>query len=206
MIFSKAKNVDTAFRQVKQYSLMAILAIAGICCFIAYRAEKRVAVAENKVLILLNGKVVEAMVSNRQDNMPVEAKDHVTTFHEWFFTLAPDERLIESNINRALYLADRSAKDVYDDLREGNYFTSIISGNVTQRITVDSVAINFDSYPYYFRCVATQEITRMTAVVQRSLITEGYLRTVPRSEHNAHGLLIERWRILDNKDVSVKAR
>lgn len=205
-IFTKAKNVDTAFRQVKQFALLTVLASMILCGYTMYRADLRIAKAENSVLILLNGKVVEAIASNRQDNVQVEAKDHVSTFHELFFTLSPDDKQITATINRALYLADRSAKDQYDNLKENNYFAAIISGNVTQRISVDSVAIDFDRYPYYFRCSATQHITRMTADVERSLVTEGYLRNVPRSENNSHGLLIEKWRIVENRDLTVKAR
>jgi hypothetical protein len=62
------------------------------------------------------------------------------------------------------------------------------------------------SYPYYFRCVASQQIIRSTSIVTRRLITEGYLRSVTRSDNNPHGFLIERWRILENKDVDVRSR
>ena len=41
-------------------------------------------------------------------NRPVEAREHVRRLHELFFTLAPDKATIESNINRAMYLADKS--------------------------------------------------------------------------------------------------
>jgi hypothetical protein len=35
----------------------------------------------------------------------------------------------------------------------------------------------------------------------RSLITEGYLKDIPRSENNPHGLLITGWKTLENKDL-----
>lgn len=204
--FSKAKNVDVAFRQSRQFFMLVIIAQMLLCGFLVYRAELRTAQADDRALILLNGKVVEAMVSTRGENLEVEARDHVATFHERFFTLSPDDKQIEATINRALYMADRSAKDQYDNLRENNYFTAIISGNVSQRVSVDSVRIDFDTYPYQFRCVARQHITRLTADVERSLVTEGYLRSVPRSDNNPHGLLIEKWRITENRDINVKQR
>ena len=55
--------------------------------------------------------------------------------------------------------------------------------------------------PYYFKCYATQRITRTTSVVLRNLITEGYLRNVSRSDNNPHGFLIERWLTIENKDI-----
>ena len=122
-------------------------------------------------------------------------------FHEYFFNLDPDEKVIQSNINKALYLADASARKVYESLKENNYYTGIISGNISQRINVDSVFINMDSYPFYFKCYATETITRPSTITTRSLLTEGYLRNVLRSDNNPHGFLIEKWNTIENKDI-----
>ena len=37
-------------------------------------------------------------------------------------------------------------------------------------------------------------------------ITEGFLRNVARSDNNPHGFLIERWRVLENKDLKTLNR
>lgn len=136
----------------------------------------------------------------------MEARDHVTTFHRHFFSLDPDDKVIEANLTKALYLADVSAKRQYDNLKESNYYSNIISGNVSQVIRADSVTIDIGQYPFYFRYYGTQEITRTSSVVSRSLVTEGYLRNVSRSDHNPHGFLVERWKTLENKDLNIKNR
>lgn len=156
--------------------------------------------------VLANGKALEAMASDRKDNIPVEAKDHINMFHHYFFTLDPDDKVIQRNITKALYLADGSAKQQYENLKENGYYSNIIAGNISQQISIDSVALNIDSYPYYFRCYGTQEIIRTTSFVYRSLITEGYLRNVSRSDNNSHGFLIERWNTIENKDVKTITR
>jgi hypothetical protein len=51
-----------------------------------------------------------------------------------------------------------------------------------------------------------QRIVRPTSVVSRSLVTEGYLRSVARSDNNPHGFLIERWQTIENKDVQIQTR
>ena len=167
------------------------------------RAAER---ARQSVYILSAGKALEAFASGRKDNIPVEAKDHIRTFHELFFTLSPDDNFITTNIRRALYLADGSAKKLYDNLKEGGYYAGIISGNVSQSIVVDSVTLDQATYPFYFRCWATQQIVRPTSVVTRSLLTEGWLRNSSRSDNDPHGFLIERWRTLENKDIKVENR
>lgn len=205
-MFTKTKNIDTAFRHIKLFSIVLIVANVLMFFFYVYQSEKRVTAAESKVLILLNGSVVSAMVSDRVTNLPVEAKNHVKVFHSSFFTLSPDDKLIQANTTKALYLADESAKRIYDDFKEGNYYSNIISSNVSQTVIVDSISVNTSSYPIAFRFYGKQEITRATTVTIRSLVTEGYLRNTAKSDNNPHGFLIERWHILENKDLEVKNR
>jgi conjugative transposon TraK protein len=161
---------------------------------------------QGRVYILANGKALEAFASDRKDNIAVEAKDHVKSFHQHFFTLDPDEKVIQSNITRALYLADASAKRAYDNLKENGYYSNIISGNISQQIIVDSVQIDINQNPYFFRCYATQKIIRSSSIVLRSLSTEGYLRNVSRSDNNSHGFLIERWTTVENRDIKTENR
>lgn len=205
-MFRQLKNIDTAFRHVRSFSLVLIIACVAISGYAIYSAHAMVSKAEQKIFVLANGKALEAFASNRKENIPVEARDHVTMFHQWFFSLDPDEKVIQGNITRALYLADGSAKRVYESLKENNYYTGIISGNVSQEINVDSVSVNIHQYPYYFRCFATQRIIRPSSLTIRNLITEGVLRDVARSDNNPHGFLIEKWTTVENKDVKTEKR
>jgi conjugative transposon TraK protein len=205
-MFTKAKNIDTAFRQSRLLALAALTGSIILCCFTVYHSHKMVSQIQGKIYILANGKALEAYAEERKDNVPVEARDHVKTFHRLFFTLSPDDKLIRENIGKSLYLADASAKQEFDNLTEKGFYTSIVSGNISQQITVDSVQVNTDQYPYYFRCQARQYITRTTSTVSRSLVTEGYLRSVPRSDNNPHGFLIEHWRTIENRDIKIENR
>jgi conjugative transposon TraK protein len=205
-IFTKMKNIETAFRHIRIFTLAVVIGFVVICIFVLYQSYQLAAVTQNKVYVLSNGKALEAIIADKKDNVQVEARDHVKMFHYYFFTLDPDEKVIQSNITKALYLADGSAKRQYENLRENSYYSNIISGNISQQISVDSVAVNTDQYPYYFRCFSTQQIIRATSIVTRNLITEGYLRNVSRSDNNAHGFLIERWNTIENKDIKTVSR
>ena len=205
-MFSKMKNIDTAFRHVRGFTMLVITGCILISCFSLYKSFTLVSQMQNKVYILANGKALEAYASDRKDNIPVEARDHVKTFHQFFFTLDPDDKVIKSNVTKALYLADDSAKRIYDDLKENGYYSGIISGNVSQTIKIDSITVDINSYPYGFRCYATQNIIRTTSIAHRSLITEGNLRNVSRSDNNPHGFLIERWNTIENRDLGTENR
>ncbi|HAL81269.1 MAG TPA: conjugative transposon protein TraK [Mucilaginibacter sp.] len=202
-MFKKMKNIDTAFRHVRSFTMLVIAGCVLICCFALYKSFRLVEVMQGKVYILSDGKALEALASDRKDNVAVEARDHVKTFHQLFFTLDPDDKVLQANLTKALYLADESAKKEYDNLTESGYYANIIAGNISQRILVDSVAVDLQSYPYHFRCYATQSIIRTTSTVTRSLVTDGFLRNVSRSDNNPHGFLIERWATLENKDLKI---
>lgn len=205
-MFTKMKNIDTAFRYVRGFTMLLIVGCIIICCYTLYKSFTAVTLMQDRVYILANGKALEAYSSDRKDNVPVEARDHVKTFHKFFFTLDPDDKVIKANVTKALYLADDSAKRVYDDLKENGYYAGVISGNISQTITIDSTTINTDEYPYYFKCYAKQCIIRTTSILNRNLITEGTLRNVSRSDNNPHGFLIERWNTLENRDLGVENR
>ena len=205
-MFQKAKNIDTAFRQVRAFALVMVISSIAFSGYITYKSYEVVSKVESRIYILAGGKVLEASAGNRRENIPVEARDHVKTFHQYFFSLDPDDKVITTNITKALYLADGSARRMYESLKENNYYTGIISGNISQTISVDSVVVNTSSYPYYFRCFATERITRPSTITTRSLLTEGYLRNVSRSDNNPHGFLIEKWSTLENRDLKTVSR
>lgn len=205
-MFHQLRNIDTAFKHIRLFSLILIAACAAICCFAIYKSCQMVSEAQDRIYILANGKALEAYSAGRKDNIPVEARDHVKTFHHYFFTLDPDDKAIQANINKALYLADASAKKQYDNLKESRYYSNIISGNISQDIQVDSVYIDIEQYPYYFKCFSKQRIVRATSIVVRSLTTEGFLRNVARSDNNPHGFLIEKWTTIENKDLKTETR
>jgi conjugative transposon TraK protein len=205
-MFRQTKGIDTAFRQVRSFSIVFVIACSVLTIFICYKSYQLTAKADARIYILANGKVLEAYSADRKDNIPVEARDHVKMFHQYFFSLDPDEKVINANLRRALYLADNSAKQQYDDLKENGYYANLISGNVSQEIDADSIYINVENYPYYFRYKGKVRIVRPSSIVTRSLHTEGFLRNVARSDHNPHGFLLEKWRTLENVDVNVQAR
>ena len=205
-MFQQLKNIDTAFKHIKLFSLALIVACTAVCAFTVYKSYQFVSNSQQHIYILANGKALEAFSAERKDNIPVEARDHVRMFHYYFFNLDPDEKVITANITKALYLADGSAEKMYNDLKEQDYYGDLISGNISQQITIDSIRVDINQYPYYFRCYAKEKMTRSTSVVTRSLITEGYLRNVARSDNNPHGFLIERWNTLENKDLKIENR
>lgn len=207
MEFKTLRNIENSFQQIRLYAVIfAILCIAvvGYAVWQSYRfAEDQ----RQKIYVMDNGKsLMLALSQDASINRPVEAREHVRRFHELFFTLAPDKHAIESNMKRAFNLADKSAFDYYKDLSEKGYYSRIISGNVQQRTEVDSVVCNFDRYPYEVKAYSKQFIIRSSNVTKRSLITSCYLVNSVRSDNNPQGFNIEKFSVLENRDLEVIER
>ena len=205
-MFKQLKNIDAAFKHIRLFSFVLILANLLLSAYVIYATLSAMQQDRKQVYVLANGKLLKAAGINREDNIKVELRDHIKMFHHYFFTMDPDDEVIQKNIASALYLADGSARQQYDNLKESGYYAGIISGNITQRVQTDSIVLHIDELPYSFRYYGKLKIVRPTTEVIRSLVTEGYIRETSRSDHNPHGFLIERWKILENKDLKVIQR
>jgi len=205
-MFKETKNIDSSFRHIKVFTFAVVAGCFLLCGFVLYKSYELSARLQDKIYILAGDQAMEAFTSTRKDNLLVEAKSHISLFHTYFFTLDPDDKVIEKNISKALYMADASAKKQYNNLKETGYYANIIAGNISQQISIDSITVNIKSEPYFFHCYGTEKIIRPNSIVTRNLITQGYLRNVSRSDNNPHGFLIERWETLENKDIKTENR
>jgi len=207
MEFKSLRNIENSFRQIRLYAIIFALVCLGSSGYAIWESYRFAKEQRNKVYVLDQGKsLMLALSQDAAINRPVEAREHVRRFHELFFTLAPDRAAIESNMKRAFTLADKSAFDYYKDLSEKGYYNRIISGNVQQRIEVDSVVCNFDAYPYVVRTYAKQFIIRASNVTHRSLLSSCLLVNSVRSDDNPQGFTIEQFRVLENRDVETIER
>lgn len=184
--------------------LVLCVLVTGYSIWSSYSfAEKQ----REKIYVLDNGKsLMLALSQDLSQNRPIEAREHVKRFHELFFTLSPDKDAIESNIRRSLFLCDKSAFRYYKDWSEKGYYNRIISANINQTLQVDSMACDFDRYPYQVTMYARQMIIRASNVTERSLVTRCGLINSVRSDNNPHGFTMERFEILENKDLQVIER
>ena len=205
-MFPKTQHIENAFQTIRLFTIIVVCGSFAVSGFTIWLAERIVGHMQDKVYVLAEGKALEAMAADRRENLAAEARDHIRTFHQAFFSLDPDEKVINANIGRALYLADASARHTYENLKENGYYSGIIAGNISETLAIDSIVLDTRTYPLYFRCYGTEKIVRPTSAVTRTLVTEGWLRNTDRSDNNPHGFLIEKWTILDNSDLKVETR
>ncbi|MDF7815522.1 MULTISPECIES: conjugative transposon protein TraK [Hymenobacter] len=204
-MFESLKTIDSAFKQVKTLAIIFIVSVLTLAVTIAYFSFQNSAAAANRIYVLEGGQLLTAGATDARANRPVEARSHVKRFHELFFSLDPDQKAIDGNINQALYLADNSAKREYENLKERGFYNDLISANISMEITVDSVVLS-NTRPITARTFAHQRLIRATSYTNRDLVADCTLRDVTRSENNPHGFIMENWRVVQNNTLSTIAR
>ena len=177
MEFKSLKNIESSFRQIRLFSIVFLASCTLLTVFSVWKSYRFAEAQREKIYVLDEGK-----------------------------SLIPDKAAIESNINRAMYLADKSLYGYYRDWNEKGFYNRLISGNVNQTIVVDSMDCDFDSYPYRVTTYARQMIVRGSNITERSLVTRCRLQSTVRSDNNPQGFLAEHFEILENRDLRTVER
>ncbi|MBB1138006.1 conjugative transposon protein TraK [Myroides sp. WP-1] len=207
MEFKSLRNIENSFQQIRLYAIVFAAVCLLIVGFTIYKSYDFAKEQREKIYVLDKGKsLMLALSQDASINRPVEAREHVRRFHELFFTLSPEKAAIEGNMQRAFNLSDKSAFDYYKDLLEKGYYSRVISGNIQQRVEVDSIKIDFNNYPYKTMTYATQYIIRSSNLTKRNLVTSSQLISAVRSDNNPQGFIIEKFTVVENKDLEVVKR
>lgn len=194
------KNIENKIRLALFIALGSFVSSIGIALIVSAYAYKQVSNARESIYILDNDVPILAKQTNMQLNRPAEYKASVDLFHSIFFSLTPDDKYIEYQMKRAMYLIDESGALQYNNLKEKGFFSSVLSSSSVLTLQTDS--IHLDMVKKHFVFYGKQIVERRSSIVTRSLITEGYLKDIPRSDNNAHGVLITNWKTIENKDLS----
>jgi len=193
------KNIEAKIRLATFVAFGSFLTSVIIAVVALSFASRQVADAHKSIYILQNNVPLQASQTDMMLNRPAEYRADVELFHSLFFSLTPDDKYIEYQLRKAMYLVDQSGVEAYNNLKENGYFNSILSSSSVLTLQTDSIAL--DIARHYFRYYGKLKIDRRSSTVVRSLITEGYLKDIPRSDNNPHGVLICNWKTLENKDL-----
>ena len=184
---------------------LASMLTSIIVSALAFSYARKIATQERKHIYVLDRNIpLIAVSTNVEDNRQAEYKAHVETFHQFFFTLPPDDKFIEKQMEKAMYLVDASGVAQYNTLKEKGYFTSLVATSSISTCSMDSITLDMNTGHFIF--YGKQKIQRPSMITVRSLITEGWLIDQPRTDNNPHGVLITKWKTLENKDLQNEAK
>lgn len=193
------QDLDKKIRFAKSIVLFSVAACAAVCCFTFWAATSMVRAERNQIYVLDGDIPFLAERAELEANFLMEAKAHINLFHHYFFTLPPDDSYIKWTLGKSLYLADGSALKQKQALDESGFYNNLVSSSAFCTIVCDSITLDESSKE--FRYYGTQYIKRPSRMQRRSIVTSGFLESVQRSENNPHGLIITRWKTIENKDL-----
>ena len=133
------KNIENKIRLALFISLGSFIASIAITLIVSMYAYRQVADARQSIYILDNNVPIIAKQTNMQLNRPAEYKASVNLFHSTFFSLSPDNKYIDYQMNRAMYLIDESGALQYNNLKEKGFFSSILSSSSVLTLQTDSI-------------------------------------------------------------------
>ena len=188
-------------RKWDTFVVIAVILAAIVLCLFVFLTSLDMVREERKKIYVLDGMAVPyaATQTGADINLSVEAKAHIGLFHQLFFTLAPDEKFINYNIEKAMYLIDESGLLQRNTLEEKGFYQNIMSASANFSIMTDS--IQFDKESMKFTYYGRQRISRPSSILYRELVTVGKIIRTKRTENNPHGLLITNYRTVRNKDL-----
>lgn len=115
--------------KIKLVMVISSLFLAG-CVIVSLGsiiiARGMVADAQKKVYVLDSNVPILVRQTTMEETLDVEAKSDIEMFHQFFFTLAPDDQYIKYTIEKAMYLVDETGMAQYNALKEKGFYNNII--------------------------------------------------------------------------------
>lgn len=145
-----------------------------------------------------------------EDTKRIEYRHHVKMVYKSFYEFDPFEN-IDEKLNNGLYLVDKNVgQDLLDAHDATNLTNKIKISSMFLYVTVDSIPDNLmrtENGIITGVAYARQTIKRRRGKGTRYLDIEFQIKPEGnRSDKNPHGLTITKWKILNNKKVTIENR
>ncbi|MDC6388847.1 hypothetical protein PP182_09150 [Maribacter sp. PR1] len=183
------------------YSCLAVIVIVfGMATYYVMRADQR---AKNNAYLLHGGqRLPMAPIRDVKENLQILCEGHLYNFHELFFSLEPNLKLIKRDIEgKALHMVDWSGNRLYARLVEKKYFHDVAMRDYRYFVELDSIHIDYGTYPFPFTFYGKQAIEKGKSTTYRNLITRGQLKKSGVTPNNLNGIKIIDFQVVDNSDL-----
>lgn len=201
-----ADSITGSFKRLKFVTIACLLGTFLSVVFCVAYSISSVTSLNDKIYVLDRGQVMTASRNDVSVTRKDEVVNQATRFHELMFSVSPNRDMVQRNLETALEISDKSAYTYYTDLQEKGFYRRIVSTGSMQDIVVDSVRVDMQQYPYPVLTYASLYMTRESNITKSSLVSRCYMIDTPRNAKNLNGLMIERFEVLESKQVEQRRR
>ncbi len=179
--------------QVNKFFFVVTLGLIVLVIVLTVFYQQEISKLRNTVYVFKNGFTLLASERiNVNDNKPAEIKNQTLVLLENLFVLSPDKSLLNEKIENSLNMSDNSVAQFIGKLKSVHYYDKIMTTSTIQNIIFNNkdVMIDVAQYPYYVKAKfeIKTEVGKNINIVPA--FVSFYLKDVPRSDINSHGLLI----------------
>ena len=127
------------------------------------------------------------------------ASGHVQNFYKLFFEI--DAGNYKKNLNDALELVGESGKELAQVYANNKYYERIVSNNLWIGVNIDSIKILNNDPPFVAMVYAKRVIRSAYGTKYTQLNAEMEVHQVSNTVKNPFGMMIENFRITDDRDM-----
>lgn len=182
------------FSKILLINRLVVLGVILCCTIISTVAIYLTNKTYNKALnfryaVNTDGSIIPLKLLEERENFEVELLSHLNNFHNYFYNLSPTN--YKSNIDKALWLGNKSVSDLYKEKQAKSVYNDIIQYSLIYNIDDIKIDYNSSKEPYRFKATIKLSVLRGESKVSYLLITTGSVIHVDRNfPYNTHGLLI----------------
>ena len=170
-------NIDTSFRKMKFVTVLSLVCAAVIAVGSVAASGWFMEKSNGTIYVVDKGSAVMATRSQEDSHRELEARDHVTRFHELMLNLS-----------------------------ERGFYQRIVSANISQEFVADSIKVDMMSYPHQVTTYGKLYLLRESNITAYQFESSCRLVDVERSQNNPHGLMIERFTVTRNENIGTRKR
>jgi hypothetical protein len=189
----KLSFLDNGIKLWKQITVFIVVAfiLQGIIMYYMY--TRAIVKAIDRVYIARDFSI------DRVEDKVAMASGHVQNFYKLFFEI--DAGNYKKNVSDALELVGESGKELAQVYANNKYYERIVSNNLWIGVNIDSIKILNVDPPFIARVYAKRVIRSAYGTKYTQLNSEMEVRQVSNTVKNPFGMMIENFRITDDRDV-----
>lgn len=178
--------------------LVSVIIVSAIVSIVSLvYAFRTIELSKKNIYVMTSSNsIVKATSTDITNSYDILMKAQIEEINKLIYQQVPDDVNMNAQIKKAFIMGDKSVVDIYDLLKQKDYYSKILNQNYYTILNTDSIQINYSQKPYQWRYYGKLKIVRGNATFNNILNSSGWIEdTGYRTKLNERGLYIKNMRI-----------
>lgn len=181
-----------------RFVLVSVIIVSAIVSIVSLvYAFRTIELSKKNIYVMTSSNsIVKATSTDITNSYDILMKAQIEEINKLIYQQVPDDVNMNAQIKKAFIMGDKSVVDIYDLLKQKDYYSKILNQNYYTILNTDSIQINYSQKPYQWRYYGKLKIVRGNATFNNILNSSGWIEdTGYRTKLNERGLYIKNMRI-----------